>query len=43
VRIPLSLFRTRGVNLKKVRMVAFDLDKQDKTHVFIDSLELVRI
>jgi hypothetical protein len=43
VRIPLSLFRKRGVNLKKVGMVAFDLDKKDKTHVFIDSLELVRI
>jgi hypothetical protein len=43
VRIPLSLFRKRGLDLKKVRMVGISLEQADNTHVFIDSLEIVRI
>jgi hypothetical protein len=43
VRIPLSLFRKRGVDLKKVRMVGISLEQADNTHLFIDSLEIVSI
>jgi hypothetical protein len=43
IRIPLPLFKTRGVDLKKVQSVSLSLEKKDNTHVFIDSLELVSI
>lgn len=40
VRIQLALFKKRGVNLQKVREVRFEVDKTDRTHLYIDSLEI---
>jgi hypothetical protein len=41
VRIPLSLFK--GVDLHFVQRVSFDLDEKDKVHVFLDTVEAVRL
>jgi hypothetical protein len=41
VRVPLSLFK--GVDLHFVQRVSFDLDEKDKIHVFLDSVEAVRL
>jgi hypothetical protein len=41
VRIPLSKFK--GVDLHRVKRVSFDVDEKDKTHVFLDSVEVVRV
>ena len=43
VRIPLPLFKKRGVDLKTVQSLSLSLEKKDNTHVFIDSLEIVSI
>ena len=43
VRIPLSLFKKRGIDLTKVRAVGISLQQTDNMHVFIDSLEIVSI
>jgi hypothetical protein len=43
VRVDLSLFKKKGIDLKKISDVGFYIDKADNTHIFIDSLELVKL
>jgi len=41
VRIPLSKFK--GIDLHRVRRVSFNVDELVRTHVFLDSVEVVRV
>lgn len=43
IRIDLSYFKKRGVSLTKIREIRFDVDKTDKTHLFLDSVELATL